>query len=278
MAVKRMLHWIHNQQQPLASYLESPLRMSMCQIWQQQGWHRWCLQAPNYPLEYQVELHFQNKTWRPTEVGSSKSHYLEYQHCSLDALQTQQFAWCYKTWQLLLYPCWLNASQAWQSLRPQSSGLCWAPDYYFLTALNMIMWASLKLEYYWNFIKSEWQAAHLIERQITARLKGDHAKQAAVATEIIKGHLTAGEPKEAWRSLKGWYKVATNRAPKVSKMTLAAQTAESVALYERVTSLGATREAPHPFNQTKNYMVKCGSINQWRRLLWGWEDEEIVLQ
>ncbi len=66
----------------------------------------------------------------------------------------------------------------------------------------------------------------------------DHAKQAAVAVEIIEGHLMAGEPKEALQSLKGWYKVATNHAPKASKMSLAAQTAERVALYGRVTSKG----------------------------------------
>jgi hypothetical protein len=47
------------------------------------------------------------------------------------------------------------------------------------------------------------QAAQLIGRQITAGLKGGCAKWAAVAAEKIKGHLTAGEPKEAWQSLKG---------------------------------------------------------------------------
>ena len=45
-------------------------------------------------------------------------------------------------------------------------------------------------------------------------LKGDHAKRAVVAAEKIKGHLAAGEPTEAWRSLKGWYKAATDCAPK----------------------------------------------------------------
>ena len=59
-----------------------------------------------------------------------------------------------------------------------------------------------------------------------------------MATEIIKGHLTAGEPKEAWQSLKGWYKAATNLAPKASKMSLAAQTAEPVTLYGRVSTKG----------------------------------------
>jgi hypothetical protein len=66
--------------------------------------------------------------------------------------------------------------------------------------------------------------------QIAARLKGDRAQHAAAAVEKIEEHLAAGEPKEAWRSLKGWYKAATDRAPKASKMSLAAQTAERVAL------------------------------------------------
>ncbi len=50
--------------------------------------------------------------------------------------------------------------------------------------------------------------------------------------------MAAGEPKEVWRSLKGWYKAAINRAPKASKMSLAAQTAKCVALYGRVASKG----------------------------------------
>ncbi len=47
-----------------------------------------------------------------------------------------------------------------------------------------------------------------------SRLKGDCAKHAAVAAEKIEGHLAAREPKEAWQSIKGWYKAATNCVPK----------------------------------------------------------------
>ncbi len=82
------------------------------------------------------------------------------------------------------------------------------------------------------------QTARLIGRQITAGLKGDHAKCAAVAAEKIKGHLVAGEPKEAWRSLKGWYEATTLCTPKASKMSLAAQTAKRIALYWKVASKG----------------------------------------
>jgi hypothetical protein len=82
------------------------------------------------------------------------------------------------------------------------------------------------------------QAAHLIGRQIATGLKGDCAQRAAAAAEKSEEHLAAGEPKEAWRSLKCWYKAATDRTPKVSKMSLAAQTAKRIALYGRVASKG----------------------------------------
>jgi hypothetical protein len=82
------------------------------------------------------------------------------------------------------------------------------------------------------------QATCLIGRQIATGLKGDRAKRAVAAMEKIKGHLAAGEPKEVWRSLKGWYKAITDRAPKVSKMSLAAQTAKRVPPYGRVASKG----------------------------------------
>jgi hypothetical protein len=75
-------------------------------------------------------------------------------------------------------------------------------------------------------------------RQIAAGLKGDRAQRAAAAAEKIEEHMVAGEPKEAWQSLKGWYKAATDRAPKASKMSLAAQTAKRVSLYGRVASKG----------------------------------------
>jgi hypothetical protein len=81
-------------------------------------------------------------------------------------------------------------------------------------------------------------AAHLIGRQITAGIKGDRATCAAVAAEKIEGHLVTREPKEAWQSLKGWYKAATHCTPKASKMSLAAQTAEHVSLYQKAASKG----------------------------------------
>ena len=80
--------------------------------------------------------------------------------------------------------------------------------------------------------------ACLIGRQIAARLKGDHAKRVLLAAEKSKGRLAAGEPKEAWWTLKGWYKAATDHAPKARKMSLATQTAKRVTLYGRAASKG----------------------------------------
>jgi hypothetical protein len=78
---------------------------------------------------------------------------------------------------------------------------------------------------------SHWKANH-------HQAQGRPRKTGSRATEKIKGHLTARELKEAWQSLKGWYKAATNHASKASKMSLATQTAELVALYGRVASKG----------------------------------------
>ncbi len=46
--------------------------------------------------------------------------------------------------------------------------------------------------------------------------------------------MAAGEVKEAWRCLKGWYAMVEDRAPKASHNTLVQQTEERIALYSRV--------------------------------------------
>jgi hypothetical protein len=50
--------------------------------------------------------------------------------------------------------------------------------------------------------------------------------------------MVAGELKEAWHCLKGWYSTVEDRAPKVSHNTLVHQTEERIALYARVPSAG----------------------------------------
>ena len=46
--------------------------------------------------------------------------------------------------------------------------------------------------------------------------------------------LKAGEPKEAWRVLKGWYRQCTGKAPKPCYQFMAKQTTERVELYAKV--------------------------------------------
>jgi hypothetical protein len=73
-------------------------------------------------------------------------------------------------------------------------------------------------------------------------------KHSAVAVETIKGHLVAGDPTEAWCSLGGWYKAATDHTQKANKMSLAVQTAKCIALLnEKVVS----KEDPFPIQVNK---------------------------
>ena len=65
-------------------------------------------------------------------------------------------------------------------------------------------------------------------------LSGDRRQRAATLAENIDMHLAAGETKEAWRCLKGWYRAASEQAPTASHTLLTTQTAKHVALYGRV--------------------------------------------
>ena len=82
------------------------------------------------------------------------------------------------------------------------------------------------------------QTSRRIGRQIKAGLSGDWRQCAVTVVENIEKHLAGGETKEAWRCLKGWYRPASKQAPTASFMSLAAQTAEGVALYGGVPSPG----------------------------------------
>ena len=75
--------------------------------------------------------------------------------------------------------------------------------------------------------------ARQMGRKVKASLKVDRTARAeAVATEV-EGHLHNGELKEAWRSMKGWYRAAEGRTPKPCYQTLASQTKERIALYAK---------------------------------------------
>jgi hypothetical protein len=89
-----------------------------------------------------------------------------------------------------------------------------------------------------------------------------------VAAEKIERHLMAKEPREAWQSLKGWYKAATDCAPKASKMSSAAQTVKCITLYGRVASKGD----PIPIHVDKanilDNILSDGELRECVRALW----------
>ena len=54
----------------------------------------------------------------------------------------------------------------------------------------------------------------------------------------IEGLMAAGELKETWRCLKGWYSTVEDCAPKASHNTFVRQTEERIALYASVPPTG----------------------------------------
>ena len=75
---------------------------------------------------------------------------------------------------------------------------------------------------------------------IRASLKGDRKRRLEIAGEEVE-MLLGGDPpnaKEAWISLKGWYKAVVKRAPPPARATLERITAEWVDLYRYIPSPG----------------------------------------
>jgi hypothetical protein len=81
-------------------------------------------------------------------------------------------------------------------------------------------------------------AAHNLGLKIKVCLKADCLQRAATTALNVKGCLAAGEYIEAWRYLKGWYRLAEDQAPKPCPETLAKQTDERIQLYTAVPPLG----------------------------------------
>ncbi len=80
-------------------------------------------------------------------------------------------------------------------------------------------------------------------RKIKACLKADHLKQAATTASNVEGCLAVGEYIEVWRHLKGWYRLAEDRAPNPCPDTLAKQTDERIQLYTAVPPPGVGNAA-----------------------------------
>jgi hypothetical protein len=80
--------------------------------------------------------------------------------------------------------------------------------------------------------------------EIKSLLATDRKQRATNAASTVESHLSNGAVKEAWRALKGWYRLAEDRPPPASPKTMVRQTAERVELYARAPPMGEAL----PFN------------------------------
>ncbi len=83
-----------------------------------------------------------------------------------------------------------------------------------------------------------------MECKIKSLLAVDCKQCAANAASTVESHLSNGAVKEAWRALKGWYRLVEDRPPPASPETMVRQTAECVELYARAPPMGEAL----PFN------------------------------
>jgi hypothetical protein len=86
--------------------------------------------------------------------------------------------------------------------------------------------------------------SRILGRRIQQSLKSDHAQRAANVADKVESHLKAGDPKKAWRSIKGWYLLVEDRPLKPNYQQMEAFTQERINLYMAETPLGA----PIPIN------------------------------
>ena len=80
--------------------------------------------------------------------------------------------------------------------------------------------------------------ARQLGREIKASLAADRRQRVVNAATEVESHLGAGAVKEAWRTLKGWYRLAVDRPPPACHDKMVKQTAERVELYVRAPPLG----------------------------------------
>ena len=75
-------------------------------------------------------------------------------------------------------------------------------------------------------------------RKIKASLKLDRIERARKCGERIMEHLAAGDAKEAWHSLQGWYLIAGEQQSKRCHDVMEKQTLDREKLYARVAPPG----------------------------------------
>ncbi len=75
--------------------------------------------------------------------------------------------------------------------------------------------------------------------EIEFLLAADCKQHAAKATSTVKSQLSNGAVKEAWHTLKGWYRTTEDRPPPACPETMVKQMAERMELYAKVPHMGA---------------------------------------
>jgi hypothetical protein len=80
--------------------------------------------------------------------------------------------------------------------------------------------------------------------EIKSSFAADHKQCASNAASTVESHLSNGAVKEAWRTIKGWYRVAEDRPPPAFPETMAKQMAKCMELYARAPPMGNSL----PFN------------------------------
>ena len=107
--------------------------------------------------------------------------------------------------------------------------------------------------------------------QIKAALKADRVERTRRTGEALMGSLTAGNAKETWRTLQGWYREAGEKAPKPCYDTIESQPVEREKLYDCVPPPGdkipshiqqPPMNGEHPANEEVRRAVKR-SYNGW---------------
>ena len=73
-----------------------------------------------------------------------------------------------------------------------------------------------------------------LRQQIRVSLKVDRRERTRKVGETAVSHLKNGNLQEVWCTIQGWYRAASDRAPKPCRQTLERQTCERVELYARV--------------------------------------------
>ena len=91
--------------------------------------------------------------------------------------------------------------------------------------------------------------AHQMGCKIKSLLDADGKQLTANAASTIVSHLSNGAVKEAWCTLKGWYRLAEDQPLPSCPETMVKQTAKHLELYARASPMGAA--LPHNFPHFK---------------------------